>query len=138
MLKRFKGFMILLLGGLLILVGCNTSVQMGDRIIGIQSGEFFYTNGILKTEYSGATFEQVWRAAEKTLEDLRARGIVKEKKIATASIRAVVQDENIRIDIKYLAHDITTVGIRVGTAGNTLASQFIHDKIKANLMNMNM
>jgi len=30
------------------------------------------------------------------------------------------------------------VGIRVGMTGNTLASQFIHDKIKSNLMNMNM
>lgn len=113
--------------------GCNTSLQMGDRIVGIQSGQFFYTKGTLTTEYRGTTYDKVWAVCEKVLADFKATNIVMQKKIASGTLTAEVEDEEVRISIEYVSQDTTSVSIRVGTAGSNLASKFIHEKIKEHL-----
>lgn len=120
-----------------LITACGQGFQMGvgDRVIGVQSGKFFYTDGILKTEYSGAGFNEVWTAAEKTLEQFGAHDITREKNIATATLTGTVEGETVRIDIQYLSKDITLVAVRVGLSGDTLASKYIHEKIKENLIN---
>lgn len=118
---------------MLVAAGCNTSLQMGDRVVGMQSGQFFYTKGTLTTEYSGTTYDKVWVACEKALEDLKATNVVTQKKIASGTLTADLEEEEVRISVEYLSKDITSVSIRVGTAGSNLASQFVHEKIKEHL-----
>jgi hypothetical protein len=105
-------------------------------VVGLQSGKFFYTDGTLRTEYNGATFNEAWKACEKTLTDMKALGIVKNKEISKGTIDAILQDEKVRITVNYVDRDITVVGVRVGIAGDNFSSRLIQDKIKANLESM--
>jgi hypothetical protein len=119
--------------GIAVILGCNTSFQMGDKVVGLQSGKFFYTDGTLRADYNGASFNEAWKACEKTLLDMKATDIVREKKISKGIINAVLQDEIVSITVEYVEKNITLVGVRVGISGNQLASRLIQDRIKANL-----
>ncbi|MBN2845782.1 MAG: DUF3568 family protein [Deltaproteobacteria bacterium] len=122
--------------GILLISGCNSSFQVGDKVVGLQSGKFFYTDGTLRTQYHGASFNEAWKASEKTLTDMKALGIVKNKEISKGTIDAILQDEKVRITVNYVERDVTIVGVRVGIAGDNFSSRLIQDKIKANLDSM--
>jgi hypothetical protein len=134
-MSRFTWILCVSLG-ILIISGCNSSFQIGDKVVGLQSGKFFYTDGTLRTQYHGATFNEAWKACEKTLTDMKALGIVKNKEISKGTIDAILQDEKVRITVNYVDRDITVVGVRVGIAGDNFSSRIIQDKIKANLDSM--
>ena len=130
-----KTFPLLVIMMVLILIsGCNTSFQVGDKVMGIQSGQFFFTDGTLRTQYEGASFEETWKACEKALKDMNALNIVKEKKISTGTMDAVIEGENVTITVEYVERNLTMVGVRIGVSGNNFASSLIHDKIKGYLM----
>ncbi len=112
-----------------LLAGCNTAVMMGDRVLGVRSGKFFYTDGVLETNYT-ADFETTWRAVEQALQKMNATIVDTEKKIASGVYEAHMEGEDIRITVEYLEPDLTNVGVRVGVAGNNLASKLIHSKIE--------
>ena len=122
--------------GILLISGCNSSFQVGEKVVGLQSGKPFYTDGTLRAQYNGASFNEAWKACEKTLADLNAGGIVKNKGISKGTIDAILQDEKIRITVNYVDRDVTVVGVRVGIAGDNFSSRLIQDKIKANLDSM--
>ncbi len=130
-LKKVNLILILVIGAFLI-SGCNAAFVMGNKVVGVSSGKFIYTDGILTTDYP-SPFDKVWKACEKTIADMRTTDIEKDKKIATGTIDAVASDEKIHMSVKYATKNLTTVAIRVGLAGNNLASQLIHEKIKKNL-----
>jgi hypothetical protein len=134
--KTFSMLAILLI--CMFISGCNTSLQVGDQVMGIQSGRFFFTDGTLRTQYKGAFFEETWEAAEKALQDMGALNIVKEKKISTGIIDAILGGENITITVEYVERDLTMVAVRIGVAGNNFASSLVHDKIKEHLMKKEM
>lgn len=113
--------------------GCDTAFKLGDSVVGIQSGKFFYTDGVLRTNYH-ADFQKVWDACIKAMRDIKAVDLVGEKKISTGMIEAKVSDEEVRIVVEYKEKNITQVAIRVGVSGSNISSQLIHDKIKQNLM----
>lgn len=113
--------------------GCDTAFKLGDSVVGIQSGKFFYTDGVLRTNYH-ADFQKVWDACIKAMRDIKAVDLVGEKKISTGMIEAKVYDEEVRIVVEYKEKNITQVAIRVGVSGSNISSQLIHDKIKQNLM----
>jgi hypothetical protein len=125
--------------GLFILIclvatfGCNTAVKVGDSVVGFQSGKFFFTDGILRTNYH-APYERVWKACQKTLRDMKAVDIAEDKKISKGIIEAKLSDEDVRISVDYKEKNVTMVAIRVGVMGNKFTSQLIHDKIKQNLL----
>lgn len=123
------GFLIL--ASLMVASGC--AFVVGDKVVGIESGKFFYGDGVLKTDYK-APFDQVWTACEKTITDMKAAEIAKSTKIGFGTIDSVIGDEKVRIDLEYTSKEITSVGVRVGMAGNNLASQLIHEKIRNNLV----
>jgi len=122
--------------GILLILGCNSSFQLGDSVVGLRSGNFFVTDGTLRTEYKGASFNETWEACEKTLRDMKALGIVKAKEISKGTIDAILQDEKIRITVIYVDRDVTIVGVRIGIAGNNFSSRLIQDKIKLNIENI--
>jgi hypothetical protein len=117
---------------LLPLIACDTALTVGSRTIGFRSGEFIYTDGYLRTTYA-YPLEKVWAACNKTLTDLKATEIDRAKSIATGTYTALILDDKVRISVEYVERDVTAVSIMVGTAGNNLASQLIHDRI-ANLL----
>lgn len=117
---------------ILLVTGCNAAVSMQGKVAGISSGKFFYQEGSLVTEYK-ADIDSVWMACEKSVMELKATNIQKERKISTGVIQAAIQDEDVVIKVEYLDRNLTSVSVFAGTVGNTMASRLIHDKIINNL-----
>ncbi|MGA2781628.1 MAG: DUF3568 family protein [Smithella sp.] len=117
---------------LLLLAGCNAAINMNGKVAGISSGRFVYQDGNLISNYK-ADIDLVWMACEKSVTELKATDIQKERKISTGTIKAVIQDEKVVISVEYVDKDLTSVSIFVGVVGNNMASRLIHDKIIDNL-----
>jgi len=113
-----------------IFSGC--AVMVGDKVVGIESGSFFYSAGVLWTNYK-ASFDEAWAACEKTLADMKAGEVTKKKKIGTGTIDSMIGDDKVHMVLEYVAKDTTSVGVRVGLAGNDIASKLLQEKIGANL-----
>lgn len=127
-MKRTVPGIMLLLTALALIAGCDTSLTVGAKTIGIRSGELIYTDGYLRTTYT-APFDQVWVACDKALTGMKATDVERLRKIAQGSYTAFIQDEKVRISVDYVEKEITAVSIMAGAGGNTLASQLIHDRI---------
>ncbi|HBI47894.1 MAG TPA: hypothetical protein DDX93_04155 [Smithella sp.] len=117
---------------LLLLAGCNAAINMNGKVAGISSGRFVYQDGNLISNYK-ADIELVWKACEKSVTELKAADIQKERKISSGIIKSVIQDEKVTIKVEYVDKDLTSVSVFVGVVGNNMAAQLIHDKIIANL-----
>ncbi|MDA8125563.1 MAG: DUF3568 family protein [Deltaproteobacteria bacterium] len=124
--------LLFLVPALLLVTACDTAVTVGSKTIGLRSGEFIYTDGYMRATYL-FPFEKVWAACEKTLADMKATDVERIKKIAEGDLKALIQDEKIRILVSYVDRENTSVSIMTGTAGNSLASQLIHDRIAGTL-----
>ena len=119
---------ILLVTALLSIAACDTALSVGSKTIGFRSGEFIYTDGYLRTTYTSPV-DKVWAACDKTLTDLKATEVDREKSIATGKFTAFILDDKVRISVEYVERDMTAVSIMVGPSGNNLASKLIHDRI---------
>jgi len=127
-MKRMLLGAMFLIPALLLIAGCDTALTVGAKTIGIRSGEFIYTDGYLRATYT-SPLEKVWAACDKTLTDMKATDVERIRKIAQGSFTAMIQDEKVRISVDYVEKEITAVSIMVGTSGNNLASQLLHDRI---------
>ncbi|MGA9111000.1 MAG: DUF3568 family protein [Smithella sp.] len=116
----------------LLITGCDAAINMNGKIASINSGKFLYQDGNLVSNYK-ANIDMVWQACEKSVAELKATDIQKERKISTGVIKAVIQDEKVVIKVEYIDRDLTSVSVFVGTVGNNMASRLIHDKIIGNL-----
>lgn len=116
----------------LLLAGCDAAINMNGKIASINSGKFLYQDGNLVSNYQ-ANIDLVWNACEKSVTELKATDIQKERKISTGMIKAVMQDEKVTIKVEYVDKDLTSVSVFVGMVGNNMASRLIHDKIIGNL-----
>ena len=114
-----------------LLSGCAAAL-VGGAAIGAGSGTYFFINGELKTDYY-QSFDDVWKASEKTVADLRGVDVIPAKEIGKGKITSLINGEKVDISVSYKAKNVTTVAIRVGLIGNKLSSQLIHDKIGDNL-----
>jgi len=115
-----------------LFTGCWPLILGGAAAGAGTAGTYLYINGELKTDYQ-ASFDEVWRACEKTVADMRGTDVVPEKEIARGTISAVINDEKVKFDITYKSKNVTTVAIRVGLIGNRLSSQLLHDKVADHL-----
>jgi Protein of unknown function (DUF3568) len=128
-----KKSITLLLFAVFLLCGCDAALVMNGTIMGVSSGSFIYQDGYLVANYK-AEINSVWTACEKAVKDLKAVDVQKDRKIATGSIKATIQDEKVTILVEYVARDLTTVSVIVGIAGNNMASRMIQDKIASNIV----
>ncbi|MFO7569519.1 MAG: DUF3568 family protein [Smithellaceae bacterium] len=112
--------------------GCATALVAGGAAVGAGAGTYIYVNGELRTAYA-VPFDQVWKATEKTIADMRGTEVQPAREIAKGKISARINDEKVSFDIVYKAKSMTSVGVRVGLFGNQRSSQLIHDKIMENL-----
>jgi hypothetical protein len=117
---------------LLILTGCDAAISLQGKVASISSGKFFYQDGNLISEYK-VDIDSVWRACEKSVTELKATDVKKERKISTGIIKAIIQEEKVTINVEYVERDLTSVSVFVGKVGNNMASRLIHDKIIGNL-----
>ena len=122
----------LFLFAVFLLCGCDAALVMNGKIMGVSSGRFIYQDGYLITNYK-TDINSVWAACEKTLKDLKAVDVQKDRKIATGSIKAIIQDEKVTILVEYVERDLTTVSVIVGMVGNNMASRMIQDRIADNI-----
>lgn len=111
--------------------GCALTV--GKQTVGIQSGRFFFTDGVLRTNYH-APFESVWEACRQAMKDMGVSGIEENRKISRGKITGSLQGEAVEIGIDYAEYNVITVGVRVGIAGNNAMSRLFHDRIRENLL----
>jgi hypothetical protein len=125
-MKKSTLFLFLLITG--ILAGCSTAINMNGKVMGVISGQFIYQDGNLITNYK-ADLDRVWNACEETVHELKGKDTKKERKIATGTINAIIQDEKVNISIEYIDKNTTAVAVFVGVAGNNIASKLIHEKI---------
>lgn len=109
--------------------GCTSAVMVGDRVVGVREGKFFYTDGTLRADYN-VSFEQAWVASERALAGMRATIQETQKKVSSGTYTAIIEDEDVRIVIDYVEPAVTTISVRVGLTGNNLASKLIHDRIR--------
>lgn len=129
---KIKWIQILCIGVLLI-SGCDAALTVGGKTMGVRSGNFIFTDGYLATSYNFSK-DKVWKACEKTMTDMKASGLDKKMKISTGAMTAIVHDEKVQVNIEYVSPEKTMVAIRIGMAGNNMASQLIHEKIAGNLL----
>jgi len=116
----------------MLTVGCDTALTIGNRTVGVTSGDFLYTDGFLHSRYA-ASFDRVWKACEQMMIDMKATQVKPVLKIAKGTIQAVIQDEKVAIEVEYVARNETTVAIRTGVSGNNLASRMLHERIAQQL-----
>ncbi len=131
MKRYFAQYVILFLFVSLLFSGCAPLI-IGGAAAGAGAGTYYYINGELKTDYN-ASYDQVWKACEKTVAGMRGIDVVPTKEIAKGSITALINDEKVKFHITYKSKNVTTVAVRVGLIGNQLSSQLLHDKIADNL-----
>jgi hypothetical protein len=122
------------LGGatLLAMAGCDTALVVKDKVVGVSSGKFYYTDGAMRTDYA-FSMDQVRAAAKATLVELKATDLREQNKIALTTMDCVVSDEKVHLEVEYGSRMITYVSVRAGVAGNQMASKMILDRIKKNL-----
>jgi len=87
-----KRFLSLLFIVLLLMAGCDAAINLRGKVASISSGKFLYQDGNLISDYK-ADIDAVWTACEKSVSELKATDIQKERKISTGIIKAVIQDE---------------------------------------------
>ncbi len=124
--------MLFLLSAIVLFAGCDATMMVRGKVMGVSSGKFIYQDGYMKTQYK-ADIEPVWRACEKAVTDLKGQDVRKERKISEGTIKTVISDESVTIVVEYIERDLTSVGVLAGVAGNRFASRLIHDRIAANL-----
>lgn len=122
-----KKFMLLLA---LMMAVCGCTFNVANKTIGIRSGQFIFVDGSLKADYR-FPFDKVWAAAEKTLIELKALDILRERRIALGTISGFIGGEKVTIMVDYTNREQTMVSVVVGTipVGNNLASRLVHDKL---------
>ncbi len=130
-MKIEKKWLLSLAAFAFLLSGCAAAL-VGGAAIGAGSGTYFFINGELKTDYY-RSFDDVWKASEKTVAEMRGVDVIPAKEIGNGKITATINGEKVDISVSYKAKDVTSVAVRVGLVGNKLSSQLIHDKIGDNL-----
>jgi len=130
-MKIEKKWLLSLAALAFLLSGCAAAL-IGGAAIGAGSGTYFFINGELKTDYY-QSFDDVWKASEKAVAELRGVDVIPAKEIGNGKIAATINGEKVYISVSYKAKDVTSVAVRVGLVGNKLSSQLIHDKIGDNL-----
>jgi hypothetical protein len=107
---------------------CGGAINVNNKVLSLSPGQSAYQDGNLVSNYK-ADVNSVWAACEKTVAELKAKDIQKERNISTGTIKAIIQEEKVTIYVEYMDRNWTAVSVFVGVAGNNMASKLILDKI---------
>lgn len=98
----------------------------------VRGSTYGYTLGYMKEDYN-LSFEEAWRACERTIASLKGYDVVPERYLGKGTIKATIVNDVVRFYITYKSQDSTEIVVRVGYVGDEVASKLIHDKIKENI-----
>jgi hypothetical protein len=123
---------VILLFAAALLWGCDAALSVGGRTVGMQSGKFVYADSSLKRHYN-APFDQVSKACEEALRDLKGTIVEKESGISTMSWTAILHEDKVRVVAEYANKEMTLVSVTVGLSANNTAALLIHTRIDSHL-----
>ncbi len=118
----------ILISMLLFLYGCAEVLLVGVGA-GIGVASYMYVDGRLAIEYP-LDYDRAWSSANKALEDFQISISNSFNEKGRGMIEAVRKDgKKVTVKLMDRGHGITAIAIRVGTLGDRLEAQEIHDKI---------
>jgi uncharacterized protein YceK len=129
---KIKKWLLFLIAVVFAVSGCAPIVA-GGAATGAASGTYFYISGNMIADYP-FPFDEVWAASEKVVAEMLGVDVAPNKGISKGTIDAVIDNEDVRISVKYKSKNVTTVAIHVGTIGSRSSSQRLHDKIADHLL----
>ena len=123
-----KGIALFLLCAVVMLQGCVFVVGAGAGAATVA-----YVGGELKTTYA-ASFNRTWEASLGALRDLEISVYNTKKEMSEGVIEATRKDgKKVKLNLKSIDLDTTSVEIRVGVFGDEETSRAINRRISARL-----
>ena len=134
MLKRRLQLVAVLCCFLIGLSACSRKwVILGAAAAAVGAGAYYYVKGDLRRTYE-APMEKTWEATIKSVEELKLTVESQKHDGLSGVITGKTADtKTFEINLKRLAEKSTEVGIRIGTFGDRVKSEAIHDKILSKL-----
>ena len=134
MLKRRLQLVALLCCFLIGLSACSRKwAVIGAAAAAVGAGTYYYIKGDLKRNYE-ASMDKAWQAAVTAVEELKLTTESKEHDAFNGIIKGKMADgKSFSINLKRLGENLTEVGVRIGTFGDRVRSEAIHDKILSKL-----
>ncbi|UCD34378.1 MAG: DUF3568 family protein [Nitrospiraceae bacterium] len=126
-MKKIKNCVLLLCVAFL-LSGCAEALLIGAGA-GMGVGTYMYVDGSLIVEYP-LEYSRAWDAANTALERFQISISQSTNDAGKGVIAAVRQDgKKVTVKLKDKGFNVTSIGIRVGSFGDRVESQKIHDEI---------
>ena len=116
------------------LSGCSKKwAVIGGAAAAAGAGTYAYVRGDLKRNYE-ASMDKTWQASIQSVEELKLTIESKSNDAFTGVIKGKMADgSGFTINVKRLGENLTEVGVRIGTFGDRVKSEAIHDKILSKL-----
>ena len=106
---------------------------IGAAAAAVGAGTYYYIKGDLKRNYE-APMDKTWEAAVTAVKELKLSVESKQHDALTGVIKGKMADEkSFEINLKRIGENLTEVGVRIGTFGDRVRSEAIHDKIHSKL-----
>ena len=130
MLRRQIQWVALLCCLLIGLTACSRKwVVIGAAAAAVGAGTYYYIKGDLKRNYE-APMDKTWEATIKSVEALKLTIESQKHDALSGVIKGKMADEKgFEINLKRMGENLTEVGIRIGTFGDRVRSEAIHNKI---------
>ena len=106
---------------------------IGAAAAAVGAGTYYYIKGDLKRNYE-APMDKTWEATIKSVEALKLTIESQKHDALSGVIKGKMADEKgFEINLKRIGENLTEVGIRIGTFGDRVRSEAIHNKIHSML-----
>ncbi len=134
MVKRQLQLVALLCCFLIGLSACSRKwAVIGAAVAAVGAGTYYYIKGDLKRNYE-VSMDKAWQACVQAVEELKLTTESKEYDAFNGIIKGKMADgKSFSINLKRLGENLTEVGVRIGTFGDRVRSEAIHDKILSKL-----
>jgi uncharacterized lipoprotein len=122
--------LMMLISTILFLYGCAGVLLVGAGA-GLGVGTYKYIDGNLAMEYP-LEYNRAWNSTNRALENLQISLSSSTNENGKGMIEAVRKDgKKVIVKLKDNGNGVTTIAVRVGTLGDRLEDQKIHDEIVA-------
>lgn len=130
MVKRRLQLVALLCCFLIGLSACSRKwAVIGAAVAAAGAGTYYYIKGDLQRNYE-ASMDRTWEATIKSVEELKLTVESQKHDGLSGVIKGKMADgKGFEINLKRLGENLTEVGVRIGTFGDRVRSEAIHDKI---------
>ncbi len=127
--KRSVAVVVLLVS--LLATGCSILLVGVVAVAGI--GAYKYVKGESIRQYS-VSYESGWKACERTLKDLEMPFYTDTKGPLKGTLKATNSaGKTVIVTVRSLPKNVTRISIRIGTFGDRLASERMHEIIAGKL-----